>query len=253
MSLSLHYRDQTFIVDQQGFIVGRNDDCHLILNDPLASRRHASFYVSGTKLLVEDLNSRNGVQVNGKTIRDVKELNDGDEVQIAEQIFVVGDAGARLRTDTLIRTPDGLKSTTFGVLGALANKALQLGQGEEGERILERLLDDILAQAESAQRSEKGPTVARETFEQSIAYALRLAEVTQKGKWVDYVFRLYRAQYELIDIDIVNELYGVLPKTKGASLVEFRQYLEQLSSELENYSPAERFVMSRLEGMEALL
>lgn len=253
MSLSLSYNGQQFIVSSDPLIVGRNDDCDLTLSDPLASRRHAAFYLVGPRMIVEDLQSRNGIQVNGKTIKKATELMEGDEVVIAEQRMFVGVSAARLRSDTLIRTPDGLKSTTFGVLGALANKALKLGQGEEGERILGRLLEDILAQAEKSSLSDEPSPLAAETFEQSIQYAMKIADLTQKGQWVDYIFRLYFYHNELIDVDTVNELYAIVPRTRGASGTVFRQYIQSLTDAQAEYTAGERFVLRRLEGIEALL
>ncbi len=253
MSISLNYKGRHYLIGSHAFIVGRNDDCDLTLSDPLASRRHAAFYHVGAHLVVEDLNSRNGVQVNGKSVKRVTELTDGDEVVIAEQRISIDLSPPRLRTDTLIRTPDGLKSTTFGILGSLADKALQLGQGEEGERIVGRLLEDILSQAEAAANNDNGSPLANETFVQSIQFAMKIAELTQKGHWVDYVFRLYEVHNELMDADTVNELYSVIPRTRGASVPTFRQYIESLTEREGEYTPGERFVLRRLEGIEALL
>ena len=47
--------------------IGRKD-CDLIFDDRLISRRHAELKVVGNKLVIEDLASKNGTRVNGKTV-----------------------------------------------------------------------------------------------------------------------------------------------------------------------------------------
>ena len=62
--------------------VGRDPRCDISDADPLLSRRHAEFVVSDAGVLVRDLNSRNGILVNGrKTPQAV--LQPGDVVQVA--------------------------------------------------------------------------------------------------------------------------------------------------------------------------
>jgi len=48
-------------------LIGRKD-CDLVLNDSEVSRQHAEFKIVGQKLVIEDLMSTNGTQVNGITI-----------------------------------------------------------------------------------------------------------------------------------------------------------------------------------------
>jgi hypothetical protein len=71
-----------------GTIVGRSLDCHLTLEDPLVSRRHARIIVDEGGARIEDLGSRNGVRVNGAVIREPVALRNGDRVRIGTQDFV---------------------------------------------------------------------------------------------------------------------------------------------------------------------
>ncbi|WJM14892.1 FtsK/SpoIIIE domain-containing protein [Microbacterium arborescens] len=48
--------------------VGRDRAAHVRLRDPLVSRRHASVTVSGRSVVVSDLNSANGVEVDGERV-----------------------------------------------------------------------------------------------------------------------------------------------------------------------------------------
>lgn len=80
------------VKDQQGerevllidsVAVGRDPRCDISLADPLLSRRHAEFVASGRGVLVRDLNSRNGILVNGRRTQEAL-LHPGDVVQISK-------------------------------------------------------------------------------------------------------------------------------------------------------------------------
>jgi len=59
-------------------IIGRSLDCNLTLEDPLVSRRHARIVLDATGARIEDLDSRNGVRVNGVAVREPVVLRSGD-------------------------------------------------------------------------------------------------------------------------------------------------------------------------------
>jgi serine/threonine-protein kinase len=72
------------------FLVGRGKDAHLQLSydDPYFSRRHFMVEVNPPRVRVLDLNSRNGIVVNGTKV-SVAELNDGDELKAGHTVFRV--------------------------------------------------------------------------------------------------------------------------------------------------------------------
>jgi pSer/pThr/pTyr-binding forkhead associated (FHA) protein len=74
-------------------IVGRDPKCEISHGDPRLSRRHAEFDVTPEGVRVRDLQSRNGIRVNG-TVVDQALLNPGDSVQVAHLLlhFIDGDA-----------------------------------------------------------------------------------------------------------------------------------------------------------------
>lgn len=79
---------ERFEVSAGGLVVGRNEDCDITLQDQLVSRRHARLWCDDDKLYIEDLGSRNGIEVNGSATR-LSELKDGDELQIGPALFIV--------------------------------------------------------------------------------------------------------------------------------------------------------------------
>jgi hypothetical protein len=86
--------------------IGRSEECEVTIEDPLVSRRHARITYEGDQVMLEDLQSRNGVKVNGKPIKGSHKLVDGDRVRIGTQDFVF--CLVQLKTDR--------RSKTTGVL-----------------------------------------------------------------------------------------------------------------------------------------
>jgi hypothetical protein len=80
-------------------IVGRDPKCEISHGDPRLSRRHAEFDVTPEGVRVRDLQSRNGIRVNG-TVVDQALLNPGDSVQVAHLLlhFIDGDADDMVST-----------------------------------------------------------------------------------------------------------------------------------------------------------
>jgi serine/threonine-protein kinase len=77
-----------FELPEGEFVVGRQPDCNLVLDTAQASRRHALFLREGEKLTVRDLESRNGILVNGVRALESK-LRVGDRVRVGGETLVV--------------------------------------------------------------------------------------------------------------------------------------------------------------------
>lgn len=97
----LRFLLQEIDLPQGDTLVGRSANCQVTLDDPLVSREHARIRIQGGAVTIEDLGSRNGVQVGGKAISRVASLHNGDRIRIGTQEFVflavqaADDAGAR--------------------------------------------------------------------------------------------------------------------------------------------------------------
>ena len=75
---------------------------------------------------------------------------------------------------------------------------------------------------------------------------------TGNGRWVDYIFRLHSALGRPCPAPVVDELYSVLRKVKAVNLSVLRDYLEGLHELSGSFGPADRFLLSRIEGLERL-
>jgi hypothetical protein len=63
-------------------VVGRDPSCDVSGSEPRLSRRHAEFQLTPHGVLVRDLQSRNGIRVNGQSVGEAR-LRPGDVVHIA--------------------------------------------------------------------------------------------------------------------------------------------------------------------------
>jgi hypothetical protein len=77
------------LLDRQKTIVGRNESCHLTIEDPRLSRRHAELVAVGAGHTIEDLGSSNGTRVNGERLApgQPRLLAEGDVVTLGSTRF----------------------------------------------------------------------------------------------------------------------------------------------------------------------
>ena len=241
----LRYKQHDIELSEGKFVVGRAGSCQLSLDDPLVSRHHAELTVSGERVIVQDLGSRNGVKVNGALIHEPCTIKDKDHIMIGGQelIYLVRRENMG---DTLVQ-PSTQRVPTFGLLGILADKAFTLGRAEEAERLLNDLLEQVLGDLEA------GREVKPELFERATEYALRLAAATGGARWVEYIFRAYASIRRPCPAGIVDELYSVVRRVDRINLSALRTYIEVLRDSSATLGPAERFLVSRIEGLERLV
>ena len=71
------------------FVVGRAEDCDMRCHSQAISRHHCEIRVSGFDVTIVDLNSRNGVQVNGERVLEQQRLMHGDRLAIGKLEFAV--------------------------------------------------------------------------------------------------------------------------------------------------------------------
>jgi hypothetical protein len=70
-------------------LVGRSSDMGIFLDDTFVSSKHALFETTPEGLVVEDLRSTNGTQVNGVDITESMVLDPGDRVEVGDTVFRV--------------------------------------------------------------------------------------------------------------------------------------------------------------------
>ena len=78
---SLHIGGRKYELARERTVLGRSRDSDVQLADPGASRRHAEVRREGDAFWIVDLGSTNGMEVNGRRLRQAK-LEDGDRITI---------------------------------------------------------------------------------------------------------------------------------------------------------------------------
>jgi len=203
-------------------VIGRSREADVVLKDKLVSRQHARVIRRGDEVTIEDLSSGNGVFVNGQQIHALTALRPGDAVFVGRNRLELGSGdqppgaaehGARRST-----ADDDAQSTrrqdALDLLGGIAESALRLGRLEQAEATLATYLNNFLQNARSPE------ALASLNPEKAAEYALRLAEATRKGSWIDYVCQLYTLVGRPLPTKLVDTLervlVGVRPENPGA-------------------------------------
>lgn len=272
MRFRLRYLQHDLELSEGTFAVGRNASCQLSLDDPLVSRRHALFEVTPNGVTVEDLESRNGVLVNGQRIEARIRLSVGDRILIGSQELTLlaardaqavgGGVGKMTLPKMRVNTPSSSfraqgvendpepsmvrRADQFKLLSGVAEKALAMGRAGEAERLLASALADVI-EATRANRPLP-PTLV----DQAAKFSAKLATATGKGGWADYVVELYQAQKRPCPAGVIDELYNAMRKVTAVDMNRLRAYIAMLRQNLHRYGPAERFLFQRIEGLERL-
>ena len=262
----LRFGDHDIELSPGDTTLGRGPKNTVVLDDALVSRNHAKMNVQKGVITIEDLRSANGVLVNGERIEQTRTLSNGDRVVLGQQSFTISVQSAAVsRTEarplarTLSNAPiesfigesDRISPTRRGdaleLLCGVADKMLALGRGDEAERILSSYLRNMLQVARA-----RGDVDLRAT-EKAVTYAIRIAEVSGKGGWVDYAFDTYAVLRRPLPAALIEKLYEVVRKASPLSANAFRQYLLALRSAEAEMGPADRFLMRRIEGLETIV
>lgn len=241
-------------------LLGRSSECHITIEDPLVSRQHARIDVDGGHVTVRDLESRNGVKVNGVPVREAVALTHGDRIRIGTQEFVftaVVGANAPNRTTGFMRhcarcrmpyseearlcpscgstewmeetvtarTSDSQSSWEVGLLVEMIDRALARDRIDDAERLLKR------ATVELEQKLNNGDAVSEELVMQITLGVTRTALVPNAGPtWSCWLIRSFRrlpfAPTAAMREEIAR-LIQAFPQEAGAALEELRAFYRQ--------------------------
>jgi hypothetical protein len=247
-------------------LIGRHETCHIVIDDPLASRRHARLNWELGRLSVEDLGSVNGVLINGRRIEQASEVENGDELRLGGQrieVVIVGSEATLPRRSMSAKTLSGVvlvapspeeddeatgirDGEALTTLALVAERVLAMGRGAEAEKILGKPLEAIAA------RVRRGEAPDPDMVELAAACAVRLAEATHRGAWIDYAIELYAQRRMVLPGVVVDRMYNAVRVVDGANMDRYRQYLDIIRGLQSTLGPSELFLLRRIEGLERL-
>jgi hypothetical protein len=254
---------QEFDLPQGGTIIGRSLDCHLTLEDPLVSRRHARIVVDESGARIEDMGSRNGVRVNGAVIREPLALRNGDRVRIGTQDFVfccVDPAGrahsrttgqlrlcancrlpyprellacpnceATEQTDDDTLTGSGRSAAhawTVQLMVESLERALRLSRIEDAERIVKR----AIAQVEELVVT--GGTVDGEALAALSTQAAATTLASGDPAWARWVMTIYARTRRIPPLEVINRLSDVAQRHPALSRQALGDMIDAIRSSL---------------------
>jgi hypothetical protein len=76
-------------IEKRRVVIGRSKDCDIQVADPNVSRRHAEVRQEGAAYWIVDLDSTNGMEVNGRRLKRAK-LRPGDKITLGSTELVFG-------------------------------------------------------------------------------------------------------------------------------------------------------------------
>jgi pSer/pThr/pTyr-binding forkhead associated (FHA) protein len=206
----LRFLLQEIDLPQGDTLVGRSANCQVTLDDPLVSREHARIRIEGAQASVEDLGSRNGVQLGGQPIVGAAPLASGDRIRIGTQDFVflaelvacpTCGSKERLEEDTL--TGSSQKDWGLELAAEAVARARTAGVVEDLERVLSH------ARLGLEQRLAEGRSVQRHLID---AIGLAAGEVAASraeagwGRWALSIYASLGLQPQLALIDLLSAL-----------------------------------------------
>lgn len=217
-------------------ILGRSPDCHITIEDPLISRRHACITLRDDRAFIADLGSRNGVRVNGRPIGGEVELKDGDRVRLGTQellFSVVSRRDRPARPTGYMRVchscgtpyPEGSLSCphcgapameeedtvsgmmieprrnwTFQLLGEVIERALSTGRAAEADRLMRRAAKEVDDRLAAGERLDSNHVAMIASF------AVRLARLVGGSEWVAWALTLHRRQGRMLADEVIDRL-----------------------------------------------
>lgn len=238
-------------------LVGRGSTCHITIDDPMLSRRHVRFDLSGSEPAVEDLQSRNGTQLNGRPLVRRAILQDGDRIRIGVQelVFLVPSAVKKdFRTTSgltfcigcavpypsvsvqcphcgAVPTADAGRAPgrevtasgwTFHLLCQVVGRAIENGRLADAERMMSRGV------AELEEQLDAGAEVEPKRIAGLAECAARLGCALRSPRWMEVAAKLYAKSGERASPEVVA-LLEALPFE--ASLVEAVDGLRRAGSD----------------------
>lgn len=88
-------RGRRWAISAEGIVLGRGDECDVVIADRQVSRQHARVFRRKGASILRDLDSKNGTCRNGTAVSGEVDLSDGDVIQIAlaaEFLYVASDS-----------------------------------------------------------------------------------------------------------------------------------------------------------------
>ncbi len=130
--------DTTHYVFTHDYVIGRDEECDIVLSDPAVSRRHAAITYEDGVFHIENLKSKNGTLVNSKEISKVA-LNNYDCIQIgAARLYFYFSEGDFPEDRIHTHTGEFIQETLMKISREIQSKNML-------DEVLTAILDGVVA------------------------------------------------------------------------------------------------------------
>ena len=184
-----HHGHDMRLTGEAAFTVGRGQDCDLTIDDHAMSRQHARLSVVMDSVWIEDLESRNGVKVNGTRIHSPTQLNHADKLEVGSQSFVLIDLSElrKRRTQSTDDRTQDLRTRMQQVRSEnVYDMLIRTGRGALDENNIayaRQLGEHLFHSLHSPPKDAPEPT--EDTHRATAEFAGRLATLTKDVTWVE--------------------------------------------------------------------
>ena len=135
-------------------ILGRNQDCAVVLNVPAVSREHAVIRRIQGKFYIEDMKSRNGTFVNNKEVTTRTLLKDSDKIKICDNLLAFFESAPKAPLPADLQpagqVPEEEVEESSTVEATLSGSSRQILEAQPAERLA--MLIDIGADLSGGDR-----------------------------------------------------------------------------------------------------
>jgi pSer/pThr/pTyr-binding forkhead associated (FHA) protein len=250
-------------LSEGALIVGRAENCDIVLDDPLVSRQHARIYVLSGDVFVEDLGSANGVYVNGVRSCGPHRLLDGDRVLLATRelsVFALSGEDERPMPERTSEppNPEALARPTLRTDAASTDRADPLAIAVTvTDQLLAR---DHVAEAETGleeqvlralERGRSGRIIPGSVCDSASLSLLTLAQVTGKAKWLGHAIELHSFGRRVMSDSLIDQLERALLAVSGFDRASLTAYVALLQQHRVELSDDESRRLERLEKLAA--
>jgi pSer/pThr/pTyr-binding forkhead associated (FHA) protein len=266
--------DRFFEITPGAYVIGREAQCQFPIDNAGVSRRHALLTISEDSVTIEDLGSRNGVEVEGGKVVGRLELNNGDFFRIGGQEFRLRvtqgaptGGGAKITPErkggvdepvsgrprflidtavTDLTTPES-RRVDLGEALKLSAQALAAGDVPKAERVVFEPFFQLL------ERVRAGQPADGRLIKQTAAHVLRLAQATRKAIWIGHLFELYSLIEVLMARDVVDALHQLAPEMRSVPAGPVREYVDRMSACESDMDGLERALFKRIVALQELV
>jgi hypothetical protein len=240
-------------------VIGRGHDCDVIVDDDLASRRHALLYVGDAQVELEDAKSRNGVLVDGLKVDKRTVLHHGAVIGIGNARLILQDSDKRqvrrvevTPSKPLARIGSPLGRQVSHIQGTLVGVSLSALVFRARAAVHSASLEELRDAAEKLS-SQLGPDLAvdadlvDESLKAFAGCTLALAaQAPGSSEWPDALLSMHTKLARVPDDDVVRQMNEAAGNGVRPSADAVAAHATALRARKTALSPDERARMERV-------